>query len=146
MWNSVLKRYPTECLRVIMPRSSLRTELLNIYGNAALQITLQRYENVDSDDSPSPDASDSGYDSPLIISPPTPISPLSPFDSPASEFSSASDSTSAVNDQQYAHLFAILEASIDEIAHARVLDRPDEPPMRAPQIQLLDHFADHQPL
>ena len=126
-----------------MPHLSLRTELLNIYGNAALQIALQHYENVDSDDSPSPDASDSGYDSPLIISLPTPISPLSPFDSPASEFSSASDSTLAVNDQRYAHLFAILEVSIDEIAHAHVLDRPDEPPMRAPQIQLLDHFADH---
>ncbi|KIJ64804.1 hypothetical protein HYDPIDRAFT_55386, partial [Hydnomerulius pinastri MD-312] len=33
----------------------------------------------------------------------------------------------------------------DEVERARVLERPAEPPMRAPQLHLLEHWAEHRP-
>jgi len=47
--------------------------------------------------------------------------------------------------KEYARIIGSLTALQDEVQMACVLHIPDEPPMRAPQIQLLDHFAIHRP-
>ncbi|KAG2742977.1 hypothetical protein P692DRAFT_20747942 [Suillus brevipes Sb2] len=65
--------------------------------------------------------------------------------SSASENSGNSSINSITIHEQFAHLLGSLSTLRDEVEMARVLHRPDEPPMRAPQIQLLDHFTSHRP-
>lgn len=63
----------------------------------------------------------------------------------ASEHSGNSSVNSIVIHEQFAQLLGSLTALRDEVEMTRVLHQPDEPPMRAPQIQLLDHFTIHRP-
>jgi hypothetical protein len=64
--------------------------------------------------------------------------------SETSDGSGASDGSILIH-EEYARIIGSLTALRDEVQMACVLHTPDEPPMQAPQIQLLDHFAIHCP-
>lgn len=127
-----------------MPRQSMRQGLLDQLDAASLQVAMARIEHArhDTDDFSSGSDSMSSIPSPMIISP---ISPIS-SDSETSDKSSDSSGADFYDiDLRYLRLFEEITVLRDEVERARVLHRPDEPPMRAPQIQLLPHFAVHRP-
>ncbi|KIK80353.1 hypothetical protein PAXRUDRAFT_158909, partial [Paxillus rubicundulus Ve08.2h10] len=59
--------------------------------------------------------------------------------------SSSTVSSMELDDACYVCLLGAIQALCDEVERARVLERPAEPPMCVPQLQLLAHFADHHP-
>jgi hypothetical protein len=80
----------------------------------------------------------------MVIIPPSPISPLL---GNLSGISDTSDSESSDDDMSahYHHLCDKITALHDEVDRARILNQPDSPPLRAPQLILLDDFADSRP-
>ncbi|KAG2745077.1 hypothetical protein P692DRAFT_20742623 [Suillus brevipes Sb2] len=124
-----------------MPRQSMHQGLLDQLDAASLQVAMARIEHARHDT----DDSSSGSNSTLIPSPMI-ISPISSIssDSETSDKSSDSSGTDFYDiDLCYLCLFEEITVLRDEVERARVLHRPDEPPMCAPQIQLLPHFAVH---
>ncbi|KIK99440.1 hypothetical protein PAXRUDRAFT_62688, partial [Paxillus rubicundulus Ve08.2h10] len=78
----------------------------------------------------------------------TPLSPISPLDpdfGTESHSSISMDLSIKRDDAHYVHLLGAIRALHDEVVRAWVLERPAEPPMHAPQLHLLAHFADHRP-
>jgi hypothetical protein len=128
-----------------MPRQSMHGELLNQLDQAALALSQMRYNHAvqELDELLSESsASDSDLDlDPMIITPPSPLTP---------DFADMSDSDlSGDKINPITTHFDQLQDSIaalwDELAKARVLHQPDEPPPRAPQLHLLVHFEEHCP-
>jgi len=83
---------------------------------------------------------------PIIITPPSPISPILPSDLDSGSLSS-SDSSDSFHDQdlRYSRLLDAIQALRDETKHARVLNQLQERPLCAPQLYLLEHFAEFRP-
>jgi hypothetical protein len=133
-----------------MPRTSARKEFLQVLDDAAISVARARYENLihtdtSSSGSPVSDNTSSGSWSPMLITPPSPIS-LPDSDLGSERHSSIdTESSGERDDARYVRLLGAIEALRDEVEKTRVLERPAEPPMRAPQLQLLAHFADHRP-
>lgn len=133
-----------------MPRKSIRKELLRELDEAGIEVALARRKHIlacldsSGSDSDSPSSMESGSSgSPFIITPPSPLSPfLSEFDS-----DSTGDSADSCveGDAEYCQVLNAIQALRDEVERARVLEKPDAPMMRASQIPLLDHFAEHRP-
>jgi hypothetical protein len=128
-----------------MPRQSMRGELLNQLDQAALALSQLRYNHAvqELDELLSESsASDSDLDlDPMIITPPSPLTP---------NFADMSDSDLSGDEinpitTHFDQLQDSIAALRDEVAKARVLHQPDEPPPRAPQLHLLVHFEEHRP-
>ncbi|KAF9233516.1 hypothetical protein BU15DRAFT_80010 [Melanogaster broomeanus] len=141
-----------------MPRKSVRKEFLQVLEDTAFAVARLRHENIvayadmdNSSSSPSNSSMDtsSGSMSPMLISPPSPVSPCWPEDWSDSSFGTDSsfETASSVEraDERYVCFLGAIEALHDEVTKARILERPSEPPMRASQLHLLAHFADHRP-
>ncbi|KAF9222989.1 hypothetical protein BS17DRAFT_836590 [Gyrodon lividus] len=74
------------------------------------------------------------------LSPLTPIFPLSDVDDSDTNSIHSTDPTAAVH-----LMLGGISALADEVIRARVLHHPAEPMMKASQLHLLEHFADHRP-
>jgi hypothetical protein len=129
-----------------MPRLSMRNQLLEQLDEAELALAKARLERTlitlndlydsDSSDSESDSDSDSDLGLDLMVTPPSPLTP---------QLSDLSDSSSSDGSDgfttHYNRLHDTITALRDEVTRARVLHKPDAPPMRAPQIQLLHDFG-----
>jgi hypothetical protein len=126
-----------------MPRQSARAELLNELDQVALEASQLRYRLVTQElNELLSESSDSDSNSDLmIITPPSPLTPN------ISDLSDTSDSASSTDGQINAiiQLQESIRTLRDEVARARVLHRPSEPPPRASQLHLLVHFEEHRP-
>ncbi|KIJ60259.1 hypothetical protein HYDPIDRAFT_32376 [Hydnomerulius pinastri MD-312] len=139
-----------------MPRQQGRQELLS-ERDAALHVVQatqlrHREEEIDelaktssSASAESDDNSILGFFMPTPPSPPSPITPPYFMPDDSSSDSESSDGGDTDGAARLEHLRCAITALHDEVLRARVLHNPSEPPMRAPQIQLLEHFADHRP-
>jgi len=131
-----------------MPRKSLRQELYEELDYVALKIVDLRWKNAITyfnDDLDDEFSSDDSLE-PIIITPPSPISPILPSDLDSGLLSS-SDSSDLFHDQdlRYSHLLDAIQALRNETKRARVLNQLQERPLRAPQLHLLEHFAEFHP-
>ncbi|KAF9237418.1 hypothetical protein BU15DRAFT_75959 [Melanogaster broomeanus] len=130
---------------ILMPRKSIRKELLKELDEAGIEVALARCKHVlaclDSSgsdlDLSSLSAAQSGLsESPLIITPPSPLSPfLSEIDSNST--GDAESESGVEGDTEYCELLNAIQALRDEVERARVLEKPDAPMMRASQIPIL---------
>ena len=84
---------------------------------------------------------------PIIIPPPTPISPIVFLDIPnsESEFDQDSDGGICGWDEPYQRLLGEITSLINEVEKARYLNRLEIPLLHAPQIHLLEHFTVFRP-
>lgn len=135
-----------------MPHQSQRQNLHAILDEAELALSQSIIEAAQDTDSDSMDTSGSSTDPPsdldmMVITPPSPMSPLSGNLSDISNTSDSSDSESSGDDMtpHYNRLRLNIRALHDEIDRARILHQPDAPPLRAPQLILLDDFAVSRP-
>jgi hypothetical protein len=119
-----------------MPRHSRHQELLNQIDTTTLDVAQAWVQHAIAEGDLSSSDSSISEDN-HISSPPSPLSETS-------DSSGTSDGSILVH-EEYARIIGSLTALRDEVQMAHVLYVPDEPPMRAPQIQLLDYFANHRP-
>lgn len=112
------------------PRRSIHDKLIEEIDNTTLEVVTALSDHLMKDDP----ASDS--DSDIILSPPSPISPYL-SDSTSSNSSNSSDMIT-----RYSLLLDAISALQDEVEASDVLNRPNHPIPRAPQIQLLNDFAE----
>jgi len=121
----------------------MHAELLNVLDQAALALSQLRYNSAvqELDELLSESsASDSDLDlNPMIISPPSPLTPNLP-DMSDSDLSDVDPITT-----HFLQLQGSIAALQDEVKKAHILHRPDEPPPQAPQLHLLVHFDEHRP-
>ena len=89
-------------------------------------------------------ADSSSDDSGLLITPPSPISPILSSDL---ESNASDDSTTSVElrDAHYRHFLQAICALYDEVKRARVINPIAEQPMHAPELHLLEYFVDDRP-
>jgi hypothetical protein len=109
--------------------------------NASLRVESNVDDDLDEDvDKESP------FD-PIIIPPPTPISPIVFLDilNSDSEFDQDSDDSMCGRDEPYRRLLGEITSHINEVEKAQYLNRLEVPLLRAPQIHLLEHFAVFRP-
>jgi len=130
-----------------MPRPSVRQELHDELDKAELALARSRREHLIQTLADSDSSSDSHSDlgDQMMITPPSPISPLL---SGISASGLSSDSSSDGSDFIAAHYDRLLHKIVslrDEVERTRVLHQPDAPPLRAPQLALLDDFAISRP-
>ena len=102
-------------------------------------------ESSSSDESSWDDDSNLDNLSPIVISPPSPVTPpcLDDFDS-----DNESESTldlHAEMEKHYKCLLGAIHALQDEVEQARILNNLEVLMLCAPQLQLLKHFAVFQP-
>jgi hypothetical protein len=141
-----------------MPRQSQHQKLHGILDEAELALSKSRLkhalENTDSDSMDTSGNSDLSSDPDMmVITPPSPMSPLllgnlsDISNSDISNISDFSDSESSGDDMSahYDRLHDTIMALHDEIDRARILHQPGAPPLRAPQLSLLDDFAGSRP-
>ena len=144
-----------------MPRQSSRKDALEKINLFVLQVIEKRLKTLRQwDPEDISDGEDSGsedFDAPVILSPFSPVTPITPITLIASQISSSglSDDSSDLSDDsvafymqqdaQHQRLLGAISALHDEVLRARVLNRVSVPMMRASQLPLLDHFADHRP-
>ena len=144
-----------------MPRQSSRKDALEKINLFVLQVIEKRLKTLRQwDPEDISDGEDSGsedFDAPVILSPFSPVTPITPITPIASQISSSglSDDSSDLSDDsvafymqqdaQHQRLLGVISALHDEVLRARVLNRVSVPMMRASQLPLLDHFADHRP-
>lgn len=144
-----------------MPRQSSRKDALEKINLFVLQVIEKRLKTLRQwDPEDISDGEDSGsedFDAPVILSPFSPVTPITPITPIASQISSSglSDDSSDLSDDsvafymqqdaQHQRLLGAISALHDEVLRARVLNRVSVPMMRASQLPLLDHFADHRP-
>ena len=124
----------------------MRAGLLNELDQAALALCQLRYnyavQELDELLSES-SASDSDLDlNSMIITPPSPLTPPGLVGMSDSDMSG--DEIDPIN-THFHQLQGSIAALYDEVEKARVLHRPDQPPLRAPQLHLLVHFEEHRP-
>jgi hypothetical protein len=122
-----------------MPHQSCCQQLLDQIDTTTLHVAQAWVELATADADLSSSGSSMSEDG--VIRTPSPPSPMSE----TSDGSGTSPGGSILIHQEYAHIIGSLSALWDEVQMARILHIPDEPPMWAPQIQLLDHFAIHHP-
>ena len=119
---------------VMPPRQSLRAQLLETLDHTALAVARAQLEHEMQDDttsSISSDTSESNSDidvDPIVITPPSPMSPILLDISDFSDSDASSDEVDHIA-MQYNRLQDAIAALRDEVEQARVLHRPDEPPM-----------------
>jgi len=129
-----------------MPRTSLRREYLELLDGAALAVVQVMYENAlltdtESDDSQSDSWTDlSGSLSLMLISPPSPLSPIF-----RSEMSFDTQSSTRDADLLANKLLEVIQNLRDEVVTTRVLEMPSEPMPRAPQLHVLPIYARSRP-
>lgn len=124
-----------------MPRQSQRQHLLNEIDTATLDVARAWAEHAMADGEVS--ESDSSISEDSVIRTPSPVSPMSPDMSDSSDDSDMSMSVEI--HLNFLRIIGSLAALWEEVEETRVLNHPAKPPMRAPQIQLLDQFAVHHP-
>jgi hypothetical protein len=132
-----------------MPRVSDCQQLLNELYSAAVHVVDTGQRNValrvesDVDDNLDEDVDEDSPFDPMIIPPPTPISPIVFLDilNSESEFDQDSDGSMCGRDEPYRRLLGEITSLIDEVEKARYLNRLEVPLLHAPQIHLLEHFA-----
>ena len=84
---------------------------------------------------------------PIIIPPPTPISPIVFLDilNSESEFDQDSDGGMCGWDEPYWRLLGTITSLINEVEKAQYLNHLEVPLLHAPQIHLLKHFTVFRP-
>ena len=126
----------------LMPQMSLRREYLELLDGAALAVAQVMYENAlltdtESDDSQSDSWTDlSGSLSLMLISPPSPLSPIF-----GSEMSFDTQSSTGDADLLGNKLLEAIQNLCDEVVTMRVLEMPSEPMPCAPQLHVLPIYA-----
>jgi hypothetical protein len=125
-----------------MPCQSRHQELLNHIDTTTLNIAKAWVEHAIADEDLSFSGSSSSaisvdHHTSRILSPPSLMSETS-------DGSNTSDDSILIY-ERYARIISSLTALQDEVQAACILHIPNEPPMRAPQIQLLDRFSIHHP-
>jgi len=143
-----------------MPRVSLRREVLELLDATAITIALRRNEEISmaldsSDTELTDDWTDTSSDlssrsSPSMSS--IQLSPLSPSSSVFSLRSMSIDSNSSntistteLIAAQYNQMLTTIQALCEDVEAVRVLEHPEEPMLKASQLPLLTHYAEHQP-
>jgi hypothetical protein len=134
-----------------MPQYSKREQLLLELDHSLLHVRQARYRNMAArNPSPTDESSwgsiSDGFE-PIIITPPSPMTPLlsSEFDSSnGSECDSEADVHAKV-DEHYQRLIGAIQALHDEVERAWVLNCLQVPLLRAPQLHLLEHFVVFRP-
>ena len=85
----------------------------------------------------------------IVITPPTLFSPLSSESESTSDLGSESTDDSItsleIKNAHYHRFLNAIHALQDEIQKARIIHPIAERPFHAPQLHLLQHFADHRP-
>ena len=123
-----------------MPHKSSRKDLLHAVDKAALSLAQLQYQEALEAQGSSSDFNPGSHsdESMDITSSPTLSSDTS------GEFSDESDDSDDIT-AHYDRLQHDIAALRDEVARARVLHKPDEPPPRAPQLHILVHHEEHRP-
>jgi hypothetical protein len=122
-----------------MPQQSSRKDLHAVDKVALSLAQLQYQELLGAQESSSDSNSDMQSNSSMDIASSPSLSP--DISSGFSEESDDSDDISACYNQLQ-HRIAALH---DEVARARIVHRPDEPPLRASQLYALIHYEQHRP-
>jgi len=130
-------------------------EILQVLDAATIAVAERRNEEIsasfDSSDSELTETwtdtsseSSSRSDSPMLISPPSPVSLTSSMslDSESMDTVSTTEAVAA----PYMDLLRVLLVLRDRVETTRVLEYPDEPLLRASQLHLLHHAAKHHPV
>ena len=131
-----------------MPRQSTRQELYDELDFVAFQIAAMRQKNVIAhfNDNLEDESSLDNSLEPIIITPPSPISPILPSDLDSRSLSSLNSSDSFHDqDVHYCRLLDVIQALRDEMMCARVLNQLVEQPLCVLQLHLLEHFAEFRP-
>ena len=123
-----------------MPQKSYKAELLEKINQLELKVSESRRAYLQNEHnglaSDVDGESDNDFD--MVITPPTPITPLLGSDSEAD-----GDFTPLEQREQRYHCFLdAIHALQDEIQKARVLQPIGVPLLRSPQLHLLEHYAD----
>ncbi|KAG2060930.1 hypothetical protein BDR06DRAFT_1002144 [Suillus hirtellus] len=124
-----------------MPHLSLCNQLLDELDEAELALTISKYKHALHTMTLSNFSNfDSDSDLNMVLTPLSPLTPqLSDYSDLDSDLNSDDESTHVV--AHYDCLHDTITSLCDEVSRAHVLQKPDTPPMQAPQIHLLHDFG-----